>query len=56
MFVFISDFVLVASFFSGVKRRKQLERPWKDLWVGEWVDGRADGVVLIKFLGGFGFV
>ena len=34
MFDIVSDFVLVASFFRGVKRRKQLERPWKDVWVG----------------------
>ena len=45
MFNIVSDFVRVASFFRGVKRRKQLERPWKDVWVG--------GVVLIKFPGGF---
>ena len=48
MFDIVSDFVLVASFFRGVKRRKQLERPCKDVWVG--------GVALIRFPGGFGLL
>ena len=34
VYFILGNVAVASSFFGSAKRRKQLERPWKDLWVG----------------------